>query len=114
MINILIKWFLLALGLFSVAWIVPGIEMNSLTASIVAVFVIGLINTFIRPIALILFLPINIATLGCFTLIINALLLCLTAYFVPGFVIKAFTAALIGAILFSIYSMFIEKLSKDK
>lgn len=112
MVNLLVKWILLAFGLFSIGWIVPGIEFVSVTASIVAVFVIGLVNAFIKPIALILFLPINIATLGLFTLIINACLLSLTAHFVSGFEIQAFTASIIGAFLFSIYSMFIESVAK--
>src|SRR6056297_1777360 len=107
MINIIIKWLFFSVLLLIVAWIVPGIDITSFGAAFVSAAVIALINTFIKPFIMLVTLPINLLTLGLFTLIINALLLMLAAYIVPGFSISGFFAALFGFILFSLLSMIV-------
>lgn len=93
-INLLVS----SLAVFISAYLLPAVELaNFLTAIVVAV-VLGLVNTLIRPFIILLTLPINILTLGLFTLVINALLVLLVAAVVPGFEIKTFG----GAVLFTI------------
>ncbi len=112
MIRSVIKWFLFALALILIAKIVPGIIVESLKAALFAVIIIGLVNMFIKPIISFLTLPINLLTLGLFTLVINAALFALSAYFVPGFNVGGFVPALVGSILFSILSMIINASGK--
>lgn len=107
MIKAFIKWCLFAAALMFIAKIIPGIKINDFVTALGATFVIGLINIFIKPIISLLALPINIITLGLFTLIINALLFGLAAFVVPGFSVAGFFPALLGSILFSILSVLI-------
>lgn len=94
----LANWILSALAILIVSQYVPGIKVASFgTALIVALF-LGIFNAVIKPILVILTLPINILTLGLFTFVINAFLLWAVAYFVKGFTINNFTAALTAAI----------------
>lgn len=105
--ELLIKWFLYALSLLFIAWIVPGISIAGLSTALLAAFVIGLINVFIKPVLIILTLPINILTLGLFTLVINALMFLLAAKLVSGFQISGFWSAFLGALIFSFLSVII-------
>ena len=107
MLNLLVRWVLLAISLLIVAWIVPGISLGGLGTALVAAAVIGIINLFIRPLVVALTLPINILTLGLFTFVINALLLMLAAYIVPGFTVAGFLPALGGSLLLSALSVLI-------
>lgn len=110
LINLILRWILLALALLAVASIVPGITIKGFGTALIVALVIGLINVFIRPIIEILTLPINILTLGLFTFVINALLLWLAAAIVNGFEIAGFIAALLGSILLSIFSLIINRI----
>ena len=107
MIGAIIRLLLLALALFFVAWAVPGISLAGFVPALWAALAIGLINIFIKPLILLLTLPINLLTLGLFTFIINALLFWLVGNIVPGFVVSGFLAALLGSILLSIVSLLI-------
>lgn len=107
MLNAIIRWILLALAIMLVAFIIPGINVAGFWAALIAALVIGLINLFIRPIIMALALPINLLTLGLFTFVINALLLMLAGYLVPGFNVNGFIPALLGSILLSILSVLI-------
>jgi len=112
MIRAAVKWIFFAFALVFIAKIVPGIQVKSFTTALFATFVIGLINIFIKPIIGILTLPINILTLGLFTLVINAALFGLASYLVPGFSVHGILAALFGSILFSIFSVLINSSGK--
>lgn len=107
---LIIRWILLALTLLFVAWLLPGIHLAGFSSALWASLVIGIINVFIRPILMIITIPINLLTLGLFTFILNALLLILVAHIVPGFTIDGFLSALLGSILISIVSVFINRL----
>jgi len=98
------RWILNALALYSVASIVPGIHLSNFTSALVAVVVIGLINSLIKPIIFLLTLPITILTLGIFSLIINALMLLLAGSVISGFRVDGFGAALLGSLLLSLVS----------
>lgn len=110
MLFLLIKWVLFAGALLFTAWIVPGISFTGFASALFAALVMGLVNTFIRPVLLILTLPINLLTLGLLTFVINALMFLLVAKLVPGFNITGFLAALLGSIVLSIISIFINRI----
>ncbi len=110
MIDLLINWVLFALALLFVALIIPGITFSGFVPALLAAIVIGLVNIFIRPLLLILTLPINLLTLGLFTFVINALMFWLVSKLVPGFFVSGFLAALLGSILLSILSLFIHRM----
>lgn len=97
--QILIQWLLSALAIMVAAYLLPGVKIDGFFAGLVAAVVIGLINTFIKPVLIILTLPINILTLGLFTLVINALLIMLASSLVPGFQVAGFGWALLFSIL---------------
>lgn len=105
--EILLKWVLYAVALLLIAWIVPGITLAGFNTALLAAVVIGLINVVIKPILILLTLPINILTLGLFTLVINALMFLLASKLVPGFQIIGFWSAFIGAFILSILSVVI-------
>ncbi len=98
------RWILNALALYIVAAIVPGIHIGNFTSALLAVVIIGLLNTLIKPILFLLTLPITILTLGIFSLILNALMLLLAGSVISGFRVDGFVAAFIGSILLSIVS----------
>jgi putative membrane protein len=104
MFGFFLRWSINLLALVIAGAVIPGIRIPSLQMGIVAAWILGIVNAVIRPVVLILTLPINLLTLGLFTLIINAALLKLVADLVPGFVIDSFGAAFFGALLISIIS----------
>ena len=93
-----------ALALMATAYIVPGFTVQSFGIAIVAALVLGLVNAVIRPLMLLLTLPINILTLGLFTWVINALMIGLAAFFVGGFAVSGFLPALLGSLVVSLVS----------
>lgn len=113
MIRLIIRWILFSLALLFTAWLVPGISFASFQTALLAAIVMGLVNIFIRPIILIFTLPLNLLTLGLFTFVINALMFLLVAKIVAGFIVTGFLAALLGSIVLSIISIFINKTDLD-
>lgn len=93
------RWLLSSLTLLITAYLVPGFEIANFYTALIAALIIGIANAVIRPILIILTLPINILTLGLFTLIINAFILWFASTIVKGFDITTFSAALIAAII---------------
>ncbi len=104
--RLLLRFILNALAVMVTAYVVPGIAVASFWSALVAALVIGIVNALVRPVLLILTLPINILTLGVFTLIINALMFWLASSIVKGFDVVNFTAAFFGALAFWIVSWF--------
>jgi putative membrane protein len=104
MTVIIIRWLVIAAAILLSSLLIPGIKIDSLSTAFIAAGVLGLINVFIKPLLIILTLPLNLITLGLFTFIINAFLLKLVAYFVSGFYVGGFWAALLGALVISIVS----------
>lgn len=109
---IIFRWALNALALYFTASVVPGLYLTGVYAALITVLILGLVNALIRPILIVLTLPINILTLGLFTLVINGLLFWLVSTWVKGFTVEHFTAAFLGALLFSIISWIISQLLK--
>jgi len=112
LMGILINLLVNGLAVYITAHVLPGVSIDSFLTAIVASVVLGLINTLIKPILLVLTLPVNILTLGLFTFVINALMVYLVATFVPGFHVNGFWAALSFSLVLSIVSWFLKQLSK--
>ena len=103
--NYIIRWLINAVGLLIVSKIMGSIEIDGLLTAVVAAAVIGIINTFLRPILIILTLPINILTLGLFTLVINGLIFYFVGSIVEGFQVTGYLAAFLGALILSIINV---------
>lgn len=101
---LLARWLISALGLLAAAYLVPGIEISGFYIALIVAVVLGLVNAVIRPVFIILTLPINILTLGLFTFVINGLLFWFVASFIDGFSVSGFWAACFGAVVVSIVS----------
>ncbi|HPD56998.1 MAG TPA: phage holin family protein [Smithellaceae bacterium] len=101
---IITRWLIITVAILLASWLVPGITVESVWRAIFAAAILGLINTFIKPVLIILTLPLNILTLGIFTFFLNAFLLQLVAYMISGFEVKGFLAAFLGALIISIVS----------
>ncbi len=112
--NMILKWILLALLIMAIAWILPGITISGFLSAMIVVLVIALVNTFIRPLVQFISLPINVLTLGLFSLIINALLFLLVAKIAPGFSIDGFWSGFFGALILSIFTPLIDKINIRK
>ena len=102
--KVLINWFISALAIIITAYLLPGVSVQGFVAALVLAVVLGAINAFIKPVIVILTLPINILTLGLFTLVINALLIMLASAVVPGFGVSGFWWAMLFAIVLSVVS----------
>jgi len=104
MIGFFLRWSINLLALMIAARTIDGIRIQSIGMGILAAGILGVVNAVIRPLVLLLTLPINLVTLGLFTLVVNAFMLEFVAYLVPGFVIETFRAAFWGALIISIVS----------
>lgn len=110
---LLLNWLLSTASLLIVAYIVPGIEIRGLGTALIAPFVIGLANATVGFVLKVLTLPLTIFSFGLFLLVINALMLELAAFFVPGFFVAGFGSAFIGAIVLSLVSMLLRALASS-
>ena len=102
--GFLIRAVVVGIGLWLASKIVSGIAFNSTETLIAAALLLGIVNAFVRPIIVILTLPITLLTLGLFLLVINALMIMLVAYFLPGFIVPGFWSAVFAAIIVSLTS----------
>jgi len=102
--RLLLTWLINALALLAIKYILPSITVDSFVTALIVALVLGLINTLIRPIFVILTLPVTILTLGLFIFVINGLLFWAVGSFVPGFHVDGFWAGVFGAIIYSIIS----------
>lgn len=111
--KLIIRLAINVFALLVVEYLVPGFELGSYQAAIVAAIVIGVVNTFIRPILQLIALPISLLTFGISAFLINVFLLWGVAYVVPGFEITNFLTAVIAAIVLSLVSWFLHKLASE-
>jgi len=102
--KLIVRWLLLAAALLLVAHLSPGVSVNSFGYALVAALVLGLLNTLVRPLLVLLTLPVTIVTLGLFILVINGLLFWMVASFVEGFRVAGFWSAVLGAIVYALIS----------
>lgn len=101
---LLLIWVLNALALLAVANFVPGIHLDNFIDALIAAFFLGLVNTLIRPLLLLLTLPVTLLTLGLFIFVINGLLFWFVGSILRDFVVDSFWYGVLGAILYSIFS----------
>ncbi len=113
MIKTIVHWLLLTLALLFTAHLIEGIQIECFSAAFIAVGIIKLVDVFIKPIIMFLSLPVNLLTLGLFSLVINILLFMLAAHWTPGFFVGGFVPATAGIIIFSILGLII-KTALDK
>lgn len=106
--KIIVRWLLLAAALLLVAYLYPGVAIKSFGSAMLAAFVLGLFNTLLRPILVLLTLPVTLITLGLFLFVINALMFYFAASVLDGFHVSGFGAALIGSLLYSLCGMVID------
>ncbi len=106
--KLLAKWLLSAVALLCVAYLYSGVEVRSFGAALGAAFVLGLLNVVLRPVLVILTLPVTILTLGLFLFVINALLFWAASGLLSGFHVAGFGAALLGSLIYSALGLLIE------
>lgn len=102
--EILLVWVLNAVALLIVAYILPGITVASFGSALIAALVLGLLNTLVKPLLILLTLPITIVTLGLFLLVLNALVFWFVGTILKGFHVNGFWWAVLGAIVYSLVS----------
>ena len=108
MLSLLARWILNAAALLLVAYLYPGVAVTSFFAAAVAALVLGLVNAVVRPILVLLTLPVTVLTLGLFLFVINALMFWAAAGVLDGFHVRGFVAALIGSLIYSLIGLVIE------
>lgn len=106
--KLIVRWLLLAAALLLVANIYPGVRVAGFSAALVAALVLGLFNTLVRPLLVLLTLPVTLLTLGLFLFVINALMFWAAASVLQGFSVTGFPAALIGSLVYSACGMVID------
>ncbi len=105
MLTLLARWIVNAAALLLVAYVYPGVQVESFGRALVAALILGIVNAVIRPILVLLPLPVTILTLGLFLFVVNALMFWLVAEIVRGFTVTGFGAALIGSVLYSLITL---------
>ncbi|MDR7378530.1 putative membrane protein [Rhodoferax ferrireducens] len=99
--KLLLKWLLSAAALLLVAHLYSGVQVQNFTTALIAALVIGLLNTVLRPVLVVLTLPVTVLTLGLFLFVLNALMFWSASGLLAGFHVTGFTAALIGSLIYS-------------
>ena len=109
---LLLRWLLNTLALFVVVQIVPGFHADSWVTLAIAALILGLLNALVKPILFLLTLPLTIVTLGLFLIVLNAIILEMTAWLVPGFRIDSFGWACVGAIVLGLISLITHRIGE--
>ena len=111
--SLLLKWIAVAVSFFIAELIVPGFEIESIYVALIAAALLGVLNITLKPILILLTLPVTIITLGLFVWVINGLVLWFLASFVAGLSVSGFMAALLGSLIISLFTSFVETLSSN-
>jgi putative membrane protein len=106
--KVFLKWVLHAAGLLFVAYVYSGVQVSSFPSALIAALVIGLLNLTLRPVLVVLTLPVTVVTLGLFLFVINALMFWAAAAVLDGFQVNGFGAALVGSLVYSLIGIVIE------
>lgn len=102
--SLILLWFINALALLLVAYLLPGVHVAGFGAALIAAIVLGLVNSVIRPILVVLTIPVTIVTLGLFLFVINGLMFWMVGSILNGFQVDGFWWAMLGAIIYSVIS----------
>ena len=106
--KLIVKWLLSAAALLAVDYLYDGVVLSSFSAALIAAFVIGLFNMLLRPVLVVLTLPVTVLTLGLFLFVINALMFWAAASVLDGFYVSGFGAALLGSLIYSVFGIVID------
>ena len=106
--KFILKWFCSALALLAVAYLYSGVVVTSFTGALIAAAVLGVLNTIVRPLLVLLTLPVTVVTLGVFMFVINALMFWAAASLVSGLHVNGFVAAFIGSVIYSLLQLAID------
>jgi putative membrane protein len=106
--KIIVRWLLLAAALLLVAHLYSGVSVSGFSSALLAALVLGLLNTLVRPLLVLLTLPVTLITLGLFLFVINALMFWWAAWFVSGLQVAGFGAAVVGSLIYSVCGMVID------
>ena len=101
-LNLLIVWLINALALLALPYLVPSVQVDSFYTALIAALILGLVNTLIRPLVVLLTLPATVLTLGLFIFVINGLLFWFVGSILQGFVVASFWSGVLGALLYTI------------
>jgi putative membrane protein len=112
--RILLAWFINAVALFALPYVFPWVSVDTFWTALVAALVLGLINTLIRPVLVLLTLPVTVVTLGFFIFVINGLLFWWVGSFIDGFHVGGFWSGIFGAIVYSLISWLLASLLLHK
>ena len=112
--HLLLVWLINALALLALPYVFSGIKVDSFTSALIAALVLGLVNTLIRPLLILLTLPATVLTLGLFIFVINGLLFWAVGTFLDGFHVAGFWSAVFGAIVYSLISWLLSSLLPRK
>ncbi|MCX7996167.1 MAG: phage holin family protein [Patescibacteria group bacterium] len=107
LLNVLVS----AIAVYVTVWLLPGAEITSLGDTLIVAIVLGIVNMFVKPVISVLTLPITILTLGLFSLVVNALIILLVDWLVPGFTVDGFLWALAFALVLSMVNAFFNKIT---
>jgi putative membrane protein len=110
MVRLLLVWVINTVALIAVAYLMPSIHVSSFGAALVAALVLGLVNAVVRPVLVLLTLPVTVLTLGLFIFVLNGLLFWMVGTWLEGFDVGGFWSGVIGALLFSIVSWLLSAL----
>ena len=102
--GVLFRWFILTAAILTACWLLKGIRVEGIVPALLAAALLGILNAVFRPILILLTLPVNILTLGLFTFLINAVMLKIVSAAIPGFDIRGFWTAVVGALIISVVS----------
>lgn len=113
MTRFITHWLVTALALFVTDWLLAGVGFSSWIALAIAALVLGLVNAVVRPLLVLLTLPLTLLTLGLFLLVVNGLAFALAAFVVPGFQVAGLGSAILGALCVSLVSWFVGMFGSD-
>ncbi|MFC1711741.1 phage holin family protein [Patescibacteria group bacterium] len=111
--NIIFNLIVRTLSVLITTYLISGVQIDSYLIAIVVAIVLGILNVFVKPLLVILTLPVNVVTLGLFTLVINAFLVLLTSFLVAGFHVNSFMAGLLFSLVLSLVNWFLSTLVND-
>ncbi|MEZ4484465.1 MAG: phage holin family protein [Syntrophotaleaceae bacterium] len=112
--GLFVRWLMLTVAIMAAAYLLPGIEVTGVFSAFFAAVILGILNALLRPLLLLLTLPLNILTLGLFTFVINALLLMMVSGVISGFHIAGFWSAVFGSLVIGVVSWLLTSMINDQ
>lgn len=108
--NFIIKLFISSIVVFSLSYFLPGVHVTSIVAALWVAIVLGLLNTFLKPVLVFLTIPVTLFTLGLFLLVINSMIVLICDYFITEFQVDGFITALLFSVLLSVSQSILNKI----